>query len=407
MEGPYIYAYMNWFQRMLTRAGFRIGYTNAPGFTSHLRGYGTTSGVNMDVDIAMGLSTVYACVHRVASTVAQLHVDVLRRNNGSSERLPDHPIYNLIAVEPQPGRTAYDFWEAIVTHVLLYGKGYAIIHRDARTAQPIELELVHPQDVTVRMVEGTTTFVLEKRGTYLASDMLCIRNLYGISPIETHRELLGLAKAAQDYASEFFGSSGNMTGILSSKEPLKKEQLDIIKDSWNNSGDRLGTKLLPFGFNYQRVGVDPSQAQMSEQRDFQNQEICRVFGVPPSLVGVQSNVTYSNTEQQAIQFAKYTIVPWTRKIEQEMNCKLVATEERVNTFTRFDLADLLRGDSAARANYYDTLTKSGIISINEARAMEDMPPVENGSEHLVQVNQIALSSLPAFSAKLSESDAGN
>jgi HK97 family phage portal protein len=146
---------------------------------------------------------------------------------------------------------------------------------------------------------------------------------------------------------------------------------------------------------------------MSEQRDFQNQEICRVFGVPPSLVGVQSNVTYSNTEQQAIQFAKYTIVPWTRKIEQEMNCKLVATEERVNTFTRFDLSDLLRGDSAARANYYDTLTKSGIISINEARAMEDMPPVENGSEHLVQVNQIALSSLPAFSAKLSESDAGN
>jgi len=90
-----------------------------------------------------------------------------------------------------------------------------------------------------------------------------------------------------------------------------------------------------------------------------------------------------------------------------MNCKLVATEERVNTFTRFDLSDLLRGDSAARANYYDTLTKSGIISINEARAMEDMPPVENGSEHLVQVNQIALSSLPAFSAKLSESDAGN
>jgi len=401
-------AQSNWFQRLLTRAGFRYGYTGAPGFTSHLRGYGTSAGVNMDVDIALGLSTVYACVHRVASTVAQLHVDVLRRDGENTLRADDHPAYKLISEEPQPGRTAFDFWEIIITHVLLYGKGYAIIHRDGRTTQPVELELIHPQDVTVRTVEGITNFVVDKRGTYLAGDMLCIRNLYGLSPIETHRELLGLAKAAQDYASEFFGSSGNMTGILSSKEPLRKEQLDIIQDSWNNSGDRLGTKLLPFGFNYQRVGVDPSQAQMSEQRDFQNQEICRVFGVPPSLVGVQSNVTYSNTEQQAIQFAKYTIVPWTRKIEQEMNCKLIAPEERARTFTRFDLSDLLRGDSAARANYYDTLVKSGIISINEARRMEDMNSVENGDLNMVQVNQVSLQSFGDYSAKISSDDnAGN
>jgi HK97 family phage portal protein len=119
------------------------------------------------------------------------------------------------------------------------------------------------------------------------------------------------------------------------------------------------------------------------------------------MVGVQSNVTYSNTEQQAIQFAKYTIVPWTRRLEQEMNCKLLAPDERPTHFTRFDLSDLLRGDSVSRAQYYDTLIKAGVISINEARAAEDLNAVDGGSVHTVQVNQIALNSLEDYSKKIS------
>ena len=123
--------------------------------------------------------------------------------------------------------------------------------------------------------------------------------------------------------------------------------------------------------------------------------------MPPSLVGVQSNVTYSNTEQQAIQFAKYTVVPWTRRLEQEMNCKLIAPDERLTHFTRFDLADLLRGDSVSRAQYYDTLVKGGIMSINEARRSEQLNDVPGGSAHMVQVNQITLDKLDEYSTKLS------
>lgn len=393
----------NIFQRLFRAANFQVGYTGSPGFASHLRGISTKAGANMDEEIALGLSVVYACVQRIASTIAQLEVEVMVYNNGSKRRAAGHPAYALIAEEPEPNYTAYDFWETYVANILIYGKAYAIIRRTPN-GDPYEMNIVSPTRVKELIVDGERVYEVKDDAVYLASDVFTIRNMYGKSPIELHRDLLGLAKAAQDFASEFFSSSGNMTGILSSNEPLKKEQYDIIRESWNNASETLGTKLLPFGFKYDRIGVDPSNAQMSEQRQFQNQEICRVFGVPPSIVGVASNVTYNNTEQQAIQFAKYCIVPWTRRIEQEMNLKLIASDERPAYFTRFNLDGLLRGDAESRAKYYDTLVKAGIMSINEARDMEDMNQVPGGSVHLVQVNQLSLDKMADYSAKISSNE---
>jgi len=387
----------NFFQRLFTRAKVGIGYTGDSSFVNHMRHYGTLAGASINVDQAMSISVVYACVQRVASTIAQLNKSVMI-SVGTDTRQLASPIEKLINYAPNDGQTAYDFWETYIADIFLYGKAYAVITRDPRTAEAMSLHRLPPNEVEVKMVGDTRVFVHGDRN-YLPQEMLCVKNTYGLSVIEQHRETLGLAKAAQDYAAEFFGSSGNMTGFLSSREPLKKEQIDIIRDSFNNSGDRLGTKLLPFGFDYNRVSVDPANAQMDEQRDFQNQEICRIFGVPPSLVGVASNVTYSNTEQQAIQFAKYTIVPWTKRIQQELDMKLLNTG--AGEFTKFDLSDLLRGDSAARANYYDTLVKCGIMSINEARAAEDMNAVDGGDQHTIQVNQLALDRLDEYSNKIS------
>ena len=398
MACPFYLATMaNWFQRVFRRTPVQIAYTGGGGFVSHMRHYGTLAGASINVEQAMSISVVYACIHRIASTIAQLNKTVLRRIDGNTTEL-DHIVARLINEAPNDMQTAYDFWETYIADIFLYGKGYAVIVRDPRTTEVLGLHRLPPSEVEVKNVAGVRVF-MHGETEYLAEDMLCVKNMYGISVIEQHREIIGLAKAAQDYAAEFFGSSGNMTGFLSSREPLRKEQIDVIRDSFNNSGDRLGTKLLPFGFDYTRVSVDPEQAQMDSQRDFQNQEICRVFGVPPSLVGVQSNVTYSNTEQQAIQFAKYTIVPWVKRIQQEIDMKLLGRED--NLYSKFDLSDLLRGDSAARANYYDTLVKCGIMSINEARAAEDMNGVDGGDQHTVQVNQIALDRLDEYSNKIS------
>ena len=385
------------FDRLFRRNSVKVAYTGGGDFVSHMRHYGSMSGASINVDQAMSVSVVYACIHRIASTIAQIHKSVHRRINDNTERV-EHNVSQLINSAPNEMQTAYDFWETYIADIFLYGKAYAVILRDPRTTEVVSLQRLPPPEVEVKIVAGVKVFT-HHDNEYLSQDMLCVKNMYGISIIEQHRDIIGLAKAAQDYAAEFFGSSGNMTGFLSSREPLRKEQIDVVRESFNNSGDRLGTKLLPFGFDYTRVSVDPDKAQMSDQRDFQNQEICRVFGVPPSLVGVQSNVTYSNTEQQAIQFAKYTIVPWVKRIQQEVDIKLLKREE--NLFCKFDLSDLLRGDSAARANYYDRLVKAGIMTINEARAAEDMNALDNGDLAMVQINQIALDKLDEWSEKQS------
>lgn len=389
-------------QRM---ANWAVGWTGSSDFATHLRGLPTEAGPVIDTDNALALSTVYACVQRIASTCAQMQLGIVRKEADGDLVIDDsHPAHLLISERPADDLTAYEFWETIVTMMLIYGKGYAKIHRD-RAGRPLALELINPKRVRVKLVADRTMYEIESDGVYFQTDMLCIHAMYRVSPIELHRETLGLAKAAQQFAAEFFGNSGNMTGVLTPEQPMRKEQLDIVENSWNNSGKKLGTKVLPFGFKYSRMGVDPQAAQMKEQRDFQNQEICRIFGVPPSLVGVQSNTTYSNTEQQAIQFAKYTIAPLTRRIEQEINAKLVYEEDRGQYMARYDMSDLLRGDTAARAAYYTQALNVGWMNRDEVRRAEGLNRIgEGGDVFTVQVNQIALSKLDEYSAKISSDE---
>tara|TARA_R110000744_G_scaffold87233_1_gene170453 strand:- start:62 stop:787 length:726 start_codon:yes stop_codon:yes gene_type:complete len=234
--------------------------------------------------------------------------------------------------------------------------------------------------------------------------MLEICNLMRMSPIRLHRENLGLAKSAQDFGAEYFGQSGQMTGVLSSEQPLKKEQMDVIQGSWNNGAAQAGTKLMPFGFKYQRIAISPDEAQFIETRKFQAEEITRIFSVPPSLVMLPSQTTYNNVEQQNLMFARHTIVPWTQRIEQEIDRKLIPSYDSPMVYSKFKLSDLQRGDSAARANYFTQMIQAGVLSINEVRAEEEKNPIPGGDIHLVQINQIALDKVEAYSDSISNNN---
>jgi HK97 family phage portal protein len=228
-----------------------------------------------------------------------------------------------------------------------------------------------------------------------------------MSPIRLHRDNLGLARSAQDFGAEYFGQSGQMTGVLTSDQPLKKEQMDMIQGSWNHGAAQAGTKLMPFGFKYQRISISPDEAQFIETRKFQAEEICRIFAVPPVMVQLPSQTTYNNVEQQNLMFARHTIVPWTQRIEQEVDRKLIPAFQRPEIYTKFKLADLQRGDTEARTNYFTQMLQHGVLSINEVRQGEDLNPVEGGDVHTVQVNQLALDKLDAYSETISKSNESN
>lgn len=359
-----------------------------------------SSGVNVTEQGALGISTVYACVYRIASTIASLGLEIYVRDGRDVNVANMHPAYQVLDI-PNDENTPYEFWETLVASALVYGCGFAIIERNNR-GYAERLIPVHYYDVDIKEVNGERIYSVRDYGVVMPDNMLEICNMHRMSPIRLHRENIGLAKAAQDFGSEYFGQKGQMTGVLASDQPLRKEQMDVIQNSWNSSSMNAGTKLLPFGFKYQRITITPDEAQFIETRKFQAEEICRIYSVPPSLVQLPSQTTYNNVEQQNLQFARHTIAPWAKRIEQEIDRKLIQSFERPDIYSKFNMNDLYRGDLAGRTNFYTQMLQSGVMSINEVRTKEQLNPVEGGDTHTVQVNQIALDRLGDYSDKVSK-----
>lgn len=379
---------------------YRVGKYDSQAIPNELGIFGhTISGANVNESTALTISTVYACTYKIASTLASLNLDVYERNGRNIDIANVHPAFHVIKYRPNEYQTAFEFWETIISHAVINGCGYALIERDGRGYVTNLIGLDY-YDVDRKFVNGQPIFSVKNVGMVQAEDMLEICNMQRKSPIRLHRENLGLAKSAEEFGAEYFGSGGQMTGILSSDQPLRKEQMDIIQQSWNSAARQAGTKLLPFGFKYSRISISPDEAQFIETRKFQAEEICRIFSVPPALVQLESQTTYNNVEQQNLQFARHTITPWAKRIEQEIDRKLLQERERPELYSKFNLNDLYRGDMQSRAAFYTQMLQNGVLNINEVRQKEDLNPTEGGDSHVIQVNQLALNKLQEYSEKL-------
>ena len=385
---------------------YRVGKYDANAIPQELGIYAhTVAGASVNEQSALAISTVYACAYKIASTLASLNLEIYQRNGRSITPADGHPAYGIVKDTPNQMMTPYEFWETIISHAVLNGCGYAIIERDGSGyARQLLIADYYEVDRMPTDTEEGYIYRVKNYGMVQPENMLEICNLQRKSPIRLHRENLGLAKAAQDFGANYFGSDGQMTGILSSDQPLTKEQMTVIQGSWNKASGQAGTKLLPFGFKYNRISISPDEAQFIETRKFQAEEICRIFSVPPALVQLESQTTYNNVEQQNLMFARHTISPWAKRIEQEIDRKLLMANERPRIYSKFNLNDLFRGDMQARATFYREMTQIGALSINEVRMKEEMNPVDGGDTHTVQVNQIALDRLGAYSDKISSNE---
>jgi HK97 family phage portal protein len=391
----------NRIQKFVQQARARIGLDRPQDIVAAVGLYGVTqSGANITHDSSIRISTVYACVYKIASTLASLGLQLYVTDGRRRDMVSDHPAMDVTTYRPNSYETAFYFWETIIAQAVMKGAGYAIIQRGPGGV-PLAMECVDTDQVERRIVEGRVLFKLNDGKVVAQEDMLEICNMYRKSPIQLHRENLGLTQAAQDYGSEYFGNGGQMTGVLSSDQPLKSEQMETLQKSWNGSMTSAGTKLLPFGFKYSRISIAPEEAQFIETRKFQAEEICRIFSVPPALVQLESQTTYNNVEQQNLMFARHTVLPWAKRIEQELASKLLTMSEARNHYFKFSLNDLFRGDMAARSQFYTQMLQNGVMTINEVRANEELNPAAGADVHLVQVNQIALDRMGDYSDKIS------
>lgn len=346
---------------------------------------------------AMLLSTVYRCVDVISDALAQLPLEPYYINkDGYKEKFIKHPSYYLLNKEPNKKMSRFTFIKTLVVSVLLKGNGYAYIERDDK-GDAIALHYIQPDYVTIQETkDGIKYSVVGIKGLVESCNMIHILNfsydgITGISTLTHARWTLGLATDSESHASGFFKGGANLAGILKVQSSLTSKQKNDLKTSWQTAfspatGTPNGVAVLEGNMDFQPITVNPSDAQLLETRQFNVIDICRFFGVSPVKAFDLSKSSYSTVEATQLAFLTDTVAPLLEKFELEFERKLYKPSERNYIEVRFDTSVLLRADKTSLASYYNTLFQIGAVSINEIRKILDLPSVENGDNHFVQVN---------------------
>ena len=360
----------------------------------------SNSGVRVDEFRAMQTSAVYACVKILAETVASLPLHLFRKGkNGKNETADQHPLFSCLYEMPNEEMTSFEFREIMMTSLLLWGNAYARIIR--RKGHVEQLWYMKPQNVTVERDSQSgkikytyTDDITNQTYIYRPDQVFHIKGLSldgvkGLSPIAQAREAVGLSLATEEYGAKFFGNGARPGGVLEHPGILKDPEK--LRESWNKvyQGTRNSHKVavLEEGMKYHTIGIAPEDAQFLEVN-----EICRIFRVPPHLVGDLERATFSNIEHQSIEFVQHTIRPWLVRWEQAISRSLLDESERLIYFAKFNVDGLLRGDYKSRMEGYAIGRQNGWLSINDIRRLEDMslvPTDQGGDDYLVNGNMTA------------------
>jgi HK97 family phage portal protein len=372
----------------------------------------TSSGQVVTPANALQISTVYACVRVIAETVASLPLHVYKRVPGGRQMV-NHSLNALFDGNVNDAMTFVNYLEALLAHVLLWGNGYGEIDwtPDGRVGG---LTLLAPDRTqALRNSRGTlvyqTTFPGSQDAQRRRADRilhlhgLAFDGITGYSPIHLQREALGLAAAAEKFGAKFFGNGSLPGGVLQTDQQLTDDVLQRLKVSWEqaHSGENQHrVAILEEGLKWAQTTIPPEDAQFLETRKFQRTEIAAIFRVPPHKVGELERATFSNIEQQDLEFEKNTITPWCVRLEKAINHSLLTEEEQAaGYFVKFSLNALVRGDLKSRYDAYAVGRQNGWLTANEIRTLEDMNPRPEGDALLVNGNMVALGADGAPPAK--------
>ena len=379
---------------------------------------GSTSGKAVTERSAMQMTAVYSCVRILAEAIAGLPLHLYTyKEDGGKEKAIGHPLYLLLHDEPNPEMSSFVFRETLMTHLLLWGNAYAQIIRNGK-GEVVALYPLMPNRMTVdRDSSGQLFYSYQmnnsdaptmKAGTVILkpSDVLHIPGLgfdglVGYSPIAMAKNAIGLAIATEEYGAKFFANGATPGGLL--EYPGTVKDPDRVRESWNKgfSGSQNAGKvaILEEGMKYTPISIAPEQAQFLETRKFQINEIARIFRVPPHMVGDLEKSSFSNIEQQSLEFVKYTLDPWVVRWEQSLSRALFTPEEKKKYFVKFNVEGLLRGDYQSRMNGYATARQNGWMSANDIRELENLdriPAEEGGDLYLINGNMLPLVHAGAF-----------
>lgn len=379
----------------------------------------TTSGKPVNERTAMQTTAVYACVRILAEAVASLPLHVYEyQDNGGKKLVHDHPLYYLLHDEPNPEMTSFVFRETLMSHLLIWGNAYAQIIRDG-AGRVLGLYPLLPDKMDVQRDDRGNIYYVYSRNSdenpmfkeygdirLKAEDVLHIPGLgfdglIGYSPIAMAKNAVGMTLACEEYGASFFANGANPGGVLEHPGVLKDPSK--VRESWNsvyrgvNNAHKIA--VLEEGMKYQQIGIPPEEAQFLETRKFQINEIARLYRIPPHMVGDLDKSSFSNIEQQSLEFVKYTLDPWVIRWEQSLQRSLLLPGEKGKYFIKLNVDGLLRGDYQSRMNGYAVGRQNGWFSANDIREMENMNPIpdeQGGNLYLINGAMTKLEDAGAF-----------
>lgn len=379
----------------------------------------TTSGKPVNERTAMQTTAVYACVRILAEAIASLPLHIYEyQDDGGKKLVHDHPLYYLIHDEPNPEMTSFVFRETLMSHLLIWGNAYAQIIRDG-AGRVLGLYPLLPDKMDVQRDDKGNIYYVYSRNSdenpmfkeygnikLKAGDVLHIPGLgfdglIGYSPIAMAKNAVGMTLACEEYGASFFANGANPGGVLEHPGVLKDPSK--VRESWNsvyrgvNNAHKIA--VLEEGMKYQQIGIPPEEAQFLETRKFQINEIARLYRIPPHMVGDLDKSSFSNIEQQSLEFVKYTLDPWVIRWEQSLQRSLLLPGEKGKYFIKLNVDGLLRGDYQSRMNGYAVGRQNGWFSANDIREMENMNPIpdeEGGNLYLINGAMTKLADAGAF-----------
>lgn len=401
--------FKNLFKRKVTDQTAGAGYRFFLGSSS--------SGKRVNERSAMQMTAVYSCVRILSEAVASLPLHVYEQDGNQSTKASDHPLFFLLHDEPNPEMTSFVFRETLMTHLLLWGNAYAQIIRNGK-GEVVALYPLMPDRMKVDRDENGNLYYeymvssadpkVNSSGVVRLSPESVLHipglgfdGLVGYSPIAMAKNSIGMAIACEEYGAKFFAHGAAPSGVLEHPGVLKDPSK--LRDSWQTtfggSANSGKVAVLEEGVKYTPISIAPEQAQFLETRKFQINEIARIFRVPPHMVGDLEKSSFSNIEQQSLEFVKYTLDPWVSRWEQAMTKILLTQEEKKKYTIKFNVDGLLRGDYQSRMNGYAIARQNGWMSANDIRRLEEMDPIPEeagGDLYLVNGNMLPLEKAGGF-----------
>lgn len=378
-------------------------------------GMGTDSGMRVSPESAMQLAAVFACIRVITETLASLPLIIYKKlPDGGKERALDHPLYKILHNRPNIYQTGFEFVEMMQGHLELRGNAFAEICPGPAGAID-SLVPIHPDRVQVyRLPNGRLRYQVRawydgSLKNYAMEEIFHVRGLssdgmVGMSPVAVQREMIGVSLAQQEYAARFFANDAQPRGIYETPQKLSPEAYKRLRETLqdaNTGANRHKAALLEEGLKYTAIGLNNRDSQFLEARQYSIGEIARMFRVPPHKIGDLSKATFSNIEQQAIEFVVDCMRPravrWEQRIQTELLDPLDLGDGN-EYFAEFLMDALLRGDLKSRYEAYNIGRNGGWLTPNDVCRMENRNPIpaeKGGDDYLRPTNMAVATDEPA------------